>query len=200
MKTLLRRTSGRNLLWPALLLLSGCVATINTGGSASREPVPQIAKSFQSVAILPVQFVSSQPDAFCHGDIGNDLRRALALRLRSKGYSATVLPDDAPQSFLLAPASPDPGTAPELINMAPQGADAALGVWVNHYMATGLCEGFGGGNVIEMGVTVALYQLPDGKELGRWQAQEWENRSGTSYETVQRLLRTLSDRLLAAVP
>ncbi|MBW2519361.1 MAG: hypothetical protein JRD88_03305 [Deltaproteobacteria bacterium] len=177
----------------------GCAPIVH---SDSSQPTQIVDPAFQKIALLPVKFVSSQPDSFCHADIGDDLRRSLSRKLRARGYLPLIVPDRRPQSFLLSPPVPEQGTVtvPDVFDAVQTDCEAALDIWVEHYMATGLCEGYGGGNTLEMHVTVILYSLATGEELGRWRAKEWATVSGSSLQTVWSLLERLTDKLLVAIP
>ncbi len=186
----------KGFLYAAFLLFAGCVTT---SPIRQAKPVPPVDATFQSIALLPVQFVSAQPDSFCHADIGDDLRSTLARRLRSRGYKVVVVPDRSPLSFSLDRAAPDPGISPEFLELAPADVQTAMALWVEDYMATTLCEAYGP-KTLEMAVAAVLYQLPTGQELGRWRAKEWDNGTGSSSETVWRVLERLADRLLIGIP
>ena len=202
MNTLLGKASAR-LVWLILFFAvfggQGCAPEVHPD---SLHPAEIVAPDFHKIALLPVKFVSSQPDSFCHADIGDDLRYSLSRKLRAKGYLPLIVPDRRPKSFLLSPPVPKQGTisAPELFEAVQTDGEAAIDIWVEHYMATGLCEGYGGGNALEMNVTVILYSLTTGEELGRWRAEEWDTVSGSSQQTVWSLLEQLTDKLLVGIP
>ncbi|MDT8441186.1 MAG: hypothetical protein RQ723_05965 [Desulfuromonadales bacterium] len=154
---------------------------------------------FHSIALLPAQFVSNKPDGFCDDDIGDELRSALARALRSRGYEVLTVPDRSPGSFALDPPTPDPGTIPDLLQRAPSSVDAAIGLWVEDYLATTLCEHLEAKD-LEMGVALVLYDVAQEKELGRWRAREWDSGLGTSRDTIWAVTLRLTDRLLVGIP
>jgi hypothetical protein len=183
------------LVITSLLLLSGCM--IN---SAPAQPPPELVKHrFESVALLPVIFVNGQPDSFCHSDIGEDLRSALIRVLQRRGYVTLKVPDDAPQSFARGPEPPLPGNLPETSSLAPANVDAVMGIWVEDYLATTLCERFEPSQ-LDMTVLVTLYSSPEQEELGRWRAREDDMGTNSSQQTVWRVTGRLADRLTQAIP
>lgn len=192
--------SVRPLLILSLLAVAGLLSSCAELPGPEQEQVPKIERTFDSIALLPAQFTENQPDSFCHDDIGDELRSTMARHLRNKGYKATALKDTSPQSFALSPPPPKPGSAPELVQVVPEGYDAALAIWVDHYMATSLCESYGGGGALEISITVALYQLPGGEELGRWHIDEWTNSGSASHDAVWWILESLTKKSLAAIP
>ena len=116
------------------------------------------------------------------------------------GISVVAAGTSIPPTFAPAPPPPEPGERPFLLRHYAGSAETALLLWVEEYLAPGLCEGLGGGQTLKMGVMAVLYDLPAGTELDRWSAAAWVTGGDPSQERVwratERLAADLLDRLL----
>lgn len=186
------------LLLGALLLgTGGCAPLPSAPGAVVAVP----PRPLRQIVLLPTVFVATQPSAFCHPDLGDELRGALARGLRDKGYVATTPPDRTPASFARGPAPPPSGTRPALLTQTPAGSEAVFVLWVEDFLAPTLCER-NEPQFLQVQALGALYLWPEGTELGRWRTrvETIGGGPGTSREAVWQVSNHLADALLRGIP
>ncbi|WP_305042230.1 hypothetical protein [Geoalkalibacter sp.] len=182
------------------LLLATLVALFLAGCAVGPKfpPVPDAAfsaRGIETIAVQPIVFRDWGPTTYCERDIENALRFHLLRDLKAKGYQVVrIARAPLPHSGLPDPLADD--SPANILSQTPEGADAVLVVWIDHYKQFGLCDAVRF-RYLEMSASAILYSLPQGEEI-------WRNRATvgdyTGTEPVFHVTHHLPWQLLLTLP
>lgn len=182
-------------LLAATLLLSAC---------ASSFPPPPADPAFaalglRTVAIGPVAYATYQPGEVCSAFIDEDLRSAVALELRRRGYEAVAVGNRVPRSFSGGTPSPLPGDLPPGGPELPAGTQGVLEIWLEEYFENTLC-GWEGPKYLTMGAVGVLYAGSPPVEVWRGRARSAEHGYYAPNELIWLTTSRLAEQLLGSLP
>lgn len=119
----------------------------------------------KNVVLLPVVFNDSSLERYYQIRIGEEIRYHAEKKLEEKGYAVTLVDKPGKESYWVSYVLPE-GGIDKLVELAPEGTDALVVIWVDHFLDRTLYGRDAQGS-LDIYATASMVSTQSGGEIWR---------------------------------